>query len=136
MPSASFAKTIAEWEKLLATVAANKDDLQAIDAYRAQLEVEVAGAKAANVRQSTVQAEVQQATRDLEGFFTRGRDLATRIRTGIQSKYGLHGEKLTEFGMKVRRKRKAATPKVTKPKQTPPPQTAEKPAPQEVPTTK
>jgi hypothetical protein len=100
-----------------------------IDAYRAQLEVEMAGAKAASIRQAALSAEVQQATRDLEGFLERGRELSSRIRTGIRSKYGNRNEKLTEFGMKVQRKRKAAV-KVLK--VNPPPQGVEKPAPQEV----
>ncbi len=33
-----------------------------------------------------------------------GRELATRVRNGIRTQYGLKGEKLTEFGLKPRRK--------------------------------
>jgi hypothetical protein len=129
MPRQSFANVITDWEKLLITVTANKDDLGSIDAYRAQLEVEMGGAKAASIRQAALSAEVQQTTRDLEGFLERGRELASRIRTGIRSKYGNRNEKLTEFGMKVQRKRKAAVKVLTA---NLPPQGVEKPAPQEV----
>lgn len=113
MARQAFADVLTEWEKLLMTVAANKDDLPYIDNYKQQLEVEMAGAKDANVRQSTSQAEAQQASRDLEGFLTRGHDLAERIRGGIRIKYGKRSEKLKEFGLKVFRnpKKKSSTVK-------------------------
>jgi hypothetical protein len=116
MPKKAFADVMTEWEKLATTVAANKDDLSYIDGYRQQLEIEMAGAKAANVRQSAAQAESQQASRDLDGFLASGSDLANRVRTGIKSKYGIRSEKLKEFGLKVfRGKKKSSTVK-------PPPQ--------------
>jgi hypothetical protein len=98
-----------EWEKLLAAVTVNKDDLPYIETYKQQLEVEMAGARAASIRQSASQAEAQQASRDLEGFLTRGHDLANRMRAGIKTRYGNKGEKLKEFGMKVFRGRKKST---------------------------
>ncbi|HEY0558221.1 MAG TPA: hypothetical protein VGG20_28475 [Thermoanaerobaculia bacterium] len=101
MPRQAFADLITDWEKLLTTVAANKDDLTHVDAFRQQLEVEATGAKAANIRQLAAQAEAQQASRDLDDFRTRGRDLANRINAGIKSKYGIRSEKLKEFDIKV-----------------------------------
>jgi hypothetical protein len=129
MPRASFGEVMKDREKLLATVAANKDDLQHLESYRTQLEVEVAGAKSASIRQSTLQAEVQQTTRDLEGFLSRGADLENRLRTGIRSRYGNRSEKLTEFGMRPLRKRKTSL------KEKAPQVTKEKPAPQGITTT-
>jgi hypothetical protein len=123
MPKQSFADVMTDWEKLLATVAANKDELLFIDGYKQQLEVEMAGAKTASLRQSASQADSQQASRDLEGFLTRGSDLASRMRTGIKTQYGIRGEKLKEFGLKVFRGRKKAVkppPVVTPPAVTPP----------------
>jgi hypothetical protein len=69
----------------------------------------MAGARAASIRQSASQAEAQQASRDVEGFLTRGHDLANRMRAGIKTRYGSKGEKLKEFGMKVFRGRKKST---------------------------
>jgi hypothetical protein len=109
MPKQSFAGMMDEWEKLLTAVTVNKDDLLYIEAYKQQLEVEMAGARAASIRQSASQAEAQQASRDLEGFLTRGHDLANRMRAGIKTRYGNKGEKLKEFGMKVFRGRKKST---------------------------
>jgi len=113
MPKQSFADLMVDWEKLLAAVVANQTDLPYIDGYRQQLEVEMTGAKAAGLRQSASQAEAQQASRDLEGFIQRGQDLASRIRGGVRIKYGIKGEKLKEFGLKVFRagKRKSSTEK-------------------------
>src|SRR4051794_35765494 len=116
MPNKAFADVITGWEKLLTTVAANKADLPHVEEFRQQLEIEMTGAKAANVRQLAAQAEAQQASRDLDGFRTRGKDLANRIGAGIKSKYGIRSEKLKEFDIKVfRGKKKSSTTK-------PPPQ--------------
>lgn len=123
MARTSLADVIKQWKQLLATVAANKADLPALEEYRVQLETEVTGAEEESVRQATLQAEVQQSTRNLEGFRKRGQEAAVRIRSGIRSKYGLRSEKLTEFGMRPQRRRKAS-------KEKPPPVVEGKPAPQ------
>ncbi len=106
MPRAAFADVMREWEKLIVGVLANLPDLQGLETYRAQLEAEITGAKEANTRQATFNAQAQQATRDLEGFLTRGNDLAVRLRSGIRSRYGNRSEKLTEFGLQPFRKSK------------------------------
>jgi len=138
MPNQSFADIITDWQKLLATVVANKDDLQSLDAYRQQLEAEVTTAQDANMRQSTAKAETQQATRDLEGSLKRGHDLVDKLRFGIKARYGKRSEKLTEFGLKVFRgggKKKKNTSGTPPPQGgstqgTSPPPVATKPAPQ------
>jgi hypothetical protein len=129
MPNQSFADVITDWQKLLASVTANKDDLQSLDSYRQQLEAELAAAQAANLRQSASQAEAQQATRDLEASLKEGHDLAEKLRFGIKSRYGKRSEKLKEFGLKVFRgggKKKGASgtppPQDGSSQETPPPQ--------------
>src|SRR4051794_40195073 len=111
MPRKSHADFVTHFENLTTSVAANKDDLAHLQDLSTQLATEMAGAKAALVRQSTQKAEVQQTTQDLQGFIARGKDLATRLRTGVRSKYGNRSEKLTEFEVRPLRKRKAATTK-------------------------
>jgi hypothetical protein len=142
MPRTSFADIATDWERLIATVVNNKDDLQVLEPFRSQLETELAGARVASIRQATAQAEAQQATRDLEGSLTRGKDLAERLRTGIISRYGRRSEKLTEFRIKpLRPKKKASTVKAPKAKtekssdEMPSKLEGEKPAPQESTTT-
>jgi hypothetical protein len=138
MPKKAFADVVTDWEKLLATVNANKDDLQFIDSFRQQLATEVAGAREANMRQSAAQAVAQQATRDLEGFLQRGSDLADHLRFGIKTRYGKRSEKLKEFGLKVLRaggRKKSTTekppPQAGRPQGTSPPAAETKAAPQE-----
>jgi hypothetical protein len=128
MPKTSLADFVTTSEHLLVTVKANQEDLQHLEPYSVQFGAELEGVKAASVKQATLQAEVQQATRDLEGFVTRAQDLAVRLRTGIRSRYGLRAEKLTEFGMRPLRRRKAA-------KEKKPTEGGEKPAPQGAATT-
>jgi hypothetical protein len=129
MPKQAFASVITDWEKILATVAANKDDLQHLDSDRQQLEAEAAAAKVANLRQSTAKAVTQQATRDLEGSLKRGNDLADRLRLSIKGRYGKRSEKLTEFGLKVfRGKRKKSAPGTPTPEGGPPQGTSPPPA--------
>lgn len=119
MARASHADLVTHFENLTTSVAANKDDLAHLQDLGTQLAVETAGAKAALVRQSTQRAEAQQTTQDLQGFIARGKDLATRLRTGVRSKYGNRSEKLTEFEVRPLRKRKAATPKAKAAEATP-----------------
>ena len=104
MPNTSFADFVEEGDRLLATVEANKADLSFLEETRTQLVTVMEGAKAASVRQDNFKAQFQQATRDLEGFFSQGRELLTRLRNGIRTKYGLRAEKLAEFGLQPRRK--------------------------------
>jgi hypothetical protein len=111
MARTSHADLVTHFENLTTSVAANKDDLAHLQDLGTQLAVETAGAKAALVRQSTQRAEAQQTTQDLQGFIARGKDLATRLRTGVRSKYGNRSEKLTEFEVRPLRKRKAPTTK-------------------------
>ena len=111
MPNQTFSEETTDWGQLATTVDINKADLAHLEPQRARLAVVYDGSKATRLRQEALKAELQQTTRDLEGFMKEGRDLATRLRNGIRTQYGLKGEKLTEFGMKPRRKpQKKATP--------------------------
>jgi hypothetical protein len=104
MPNQAFAAETTDWGQLATTVDINKTDLAHLEPQRARLAVVSEGSKTTKLRQDALKAELQQSTRDLEAFRTEGRDLATRLRNGIRTQYGLKGEKLTEFGLKPRRK--------------------------------
>lgn len=118
MSRVAFADETTEWEHLMTTVEVNKTELSFLDSPRSALGPVLERAKEANLRQSTLKAQVQQSTRDLEKAMAEGRELATRLRNGIRTQYGLRGEKLTEFGLQPRRKTKA---KKTNPEQNPTP---------------
>jgi hypothetical protein len=106
MSKKSLPKTLSVWEQLLAGVEANREELQHVDVYRAQLDEEMKDVRAALSRRAALHAESLQATRDIQSFATRGGDLAVRIRAGIWLQYGPRSEKLVEFGMKPSRKRR------------------------------
>jgi hypothetical protein len=124
MPQTSFADIVTEWEQLLTKVTANAPDLGFLDDNRATLATVLQAAKDANARQSTFRAQLQQATRDLEQSLHQGSDLATRLRNGIRTRYGLKAEKLTDFNLKPRRpgqKTKKTLPASPTPAHTPSP---------------
>lgn len=130
MPRESFAALMGTGEHLLVTVQANSADLAHLEETRLQLAGAMDVAKAASVRQDAAKALVQQATRDLEKAMAETRELITRLRNGIRTKYGLRSEKMTEFGMSPRRA-PVRKPKEVKEKPAPVPQ----PAPARVTTT-
>jgi hypothetical protein len=105
MRSRSLGETLALWEKLLAGTEANREDLSALEPYRAQLAAELADVKDTLTRRLALQAESFQATRDLWSFLRKGSDLAERLQSGIVLQYGPRSPKLAEFGMKVSRLR-------------------------------
>ncbi len=113
MPTGALSDIRKEWETLLETIQTNAEDLPFLGPYRTQLTGELDGLKAASLRQGTFKAQFQQATRDVEGHRKRGQDLATRLRNGIRSAYGMTAEKLTEFGLQPRRNRPKKKPQET-----------------------
>jgi 23S rRNA G2069 N7-methylase RlmK/C1962 C5-methylase RlmI len=124
MPRVKFANQTTEWEHLLATVETNQTALSFLEPQRLQLASVLDRAKDASLRQDAFKSQFQQATRDLEKALSEGQDLATRLRNGIRTQYGLRSEKLAEFGLQPRRKPQKskqeptptpATPVATKP---------------------
>ena len=132
MPNSSFAGITTDWQQLLTKVTANATDLAFLEDTRAALATVLQGAKEANGRQFTFKAEFQQATRDLESHLAAGKDLATRLRNGIRTRYGLTGEKLTDFQLRPRRTRKV---KKATPAPVPPPPVEPAPTAAQTPTT-
>lgn len=97
----SFAKVLAHWEKLLAGAEANRDDLPALEPYRAQLAAALADTKEAYERRASRQAEARKTTQELRALIRLGRELAARLESGVRLLYGRRSPKLVEFGMKA-----------------------------------
>ncbi len=137
MPNTSFADYVVQWEKLLKSLEANQADLPFLADLRSQLVRVVDGLKAATVQQDMFRSQSQQTSRDMEGFLDLGRDLATRLRNGVRTQYGVRGEKLLEFDMKPRRQklRAASKPKSKKKKEEKKPDPAVQPSPAPEPVT-
>jgi len=121
MAKTSFAHVITEADGLLVKVQANAADLGYLEANRNLLAAALEGAKEASVRQAASKAQVQQATRDLEGFLAELKEQVTRMRNGLRHQYGLKSEKLVEFGLQPRRKPQRSKEKEPEPAPTPTP---------------
>lgn len=96
----SYADFIANWFHLVTAVNTNAEDLQSLVDVNADLEAAAAAARLLNNRRSALRAELTQATKDLNVAMKTGRDMATRLRSGIRSQFGNRNEKLLEFNMR------------------------------------
>ena len=102
MGTNSYADYIRHWGQLEDRAKANPE-LAPFEEVRAQLEVERTGLVEKTNRQSALKSETQDTTREIDGHVARGRVAATRLRDAIKAIYGRDAEKLTEFGVPVRR---------------------------------
>jgi hypothetical protein len=100
-PKTSYASIFGHWEALLAGAAANRDDLPALERYRAQLEAALKEAREIQARRLGHELESRQMTQELHARIKLGRDLAARLEGGVQLLYGKRSPKLGEFGMKA-----------------------------------
>jgi hypothetical protein len=107
----SFTAVLAHWEKLLAGAEANRDDLPALEQYRAQLEAALEDTGEIRARRQAHRSAAQRATDELYALARLGRELAAQLESGVRLLYGRRSPKLAEFGMKAllpRRKPKAS----------------------------
>jgi peptidoglycan hydrolase CwlO-like protein len=102
MATTSYADFIRHWGQLNDQVKVNPE-LAPFEPLRAELEVERQGLIEKKNRQSSLKAETQETTREIDGHVARGREAATRLRDAIKAMYSRRGEKLTAFGIPVAR---------------------------------
>jgi hypothetical protein len=102
MSTNSYADYIRHWGQIDDRIKVNPE-MAPFEPLRAQLEVELKGLVVATNRQFALKSQTQDTTREIDGHVARGRALATRLRDAIRAQYGREDEKLTEFGLNVRR---------------------------------
>jgi hypothetical protein len=102
MGTTSYADYIQHWGQLDDRIKVNPE-MAPFEPLRAQLEVERQGLFEKMNLQAARKSEAQDTTREIDGHVARGRDIATRLRDAIRAQYGRDDEKLTEFGLNVRR---------------------------------
>ncbi|HVG07690.1 MAG TPA: hypothetical protein VNM67_08290 [Thermoanaerobaculia bacterium] len=108
MSTGSYADFIRHWGQIDDRMVANPEEMAPFEPLRLQLESERTALVAMTNQQAALKAATQETSRHIEGHVERGRDLATRLRDAIRAQYGRSDEKLTEFGLNPRRKRKPA----------------------------
>ena len=116
--------TLNGWERLLASLEANGQDLPQLESYRAQLKAMLAAARETSAQQTAMAATKQEASKRLQGMLADGRKLANFLRNGVRQRYGNRAEKLVEFDLKPLRPKLRTPVEVAKPPATPPPTTA------------
>jgi hypothetical protein len=109
-----FAGLTADWDQLLAAAEANRADLPEVEAFRVQLEANLEDVRAAHARRAGLEAEKLQATQAIHASLASGKSLAGRIREWVRCRYGIHSEKLVEFGITPIRRRRLARGKPEK----------------------
>ena len=114
---------IGGWQRLLAPLAANGDELKHLEVPRTQLAAMAAEAEDMKKQQTAQRAAKQAATQQFQEVLTEGDRLATLLRQAVKQHYGIRAEKLSEFGLQPFRGRKQpATPPAPTPEI--PPKTA------------
>ena len=87
------------WDQVLGAAWANREDLAIVEEPRAQLEASAQDLRALQAERVRLSAEMRRKTEEIQSLIERGNELVGRIRAGAKSRYGIHSEKLTEFGM-------------------------------------
>lgn len=102
MGTNSYGDYIRHWGQIDDRMKVNPETAP-FEPLRAQLEVERLGLIEKTNRQAALKSEKQDITREIDGHVARGREVATRLHDAIRALYGRDDEKLTEFGLNVRR---------------------------------
>jgi hypothetical protein len=113
MSETSWTGIMTTWDRLLAAVEANRQDLPQVEALHVELEASLTDLRILHARRATLQREMLVRTQELKILAAQGRDLAIRIRYVIRARYGFRSDKLLEFGIKPipeRRPRRRRSP--------------------------
>lgn len=87
-------------DKLLKAAMANPGEPK-VEELQLQLQIDTEGAREAQARRNFHKAAAQQASRDLDGFLSSGKEIYSRLRHTLIGVFGLKAEKLAEFGLRV-----------------------------------
>lgn len=94
------------WDEVLAAMAAHQTDLANYEAYGVELATAADTLRALQDRRDRLRDKVQQTTAEVHAVLAQGNDLLARLRAGVRSRYGIHDERLREFGIQPRTGRK------------------------------
>jgi hypothetical protein len=127
-PKSRYADHIKEWEDLSTSLLPSATEAPQIEIQRAALQKMLEQARDLTTQQATFQAQKQDVSSQLGTLMKEGKRLASVLKATVKQHYGIHNEKLIQFGIQPFRGRKAkATPSDGSPEPTPTP--APKPSP-------
>lgn len=107
MPNTSREEVLSGWDQLLAAVSANQEDLSPhVETVRARLAAGVEELRLLQSDRDRLRTEIHRMTEEIQQALATGKDLAIRIRAYVRSAYGIHSDKLLEFGVKPIQKRR------------------------------
>jgi hypothetical protein len=101
---------VSDWERLIATLAANASELPDLEKGRVDLQKQLEEIQAQIAAQGTHQAAKQEASKRIALAFKEGRQLAAFLRSGVKQRYGKDSEKVVEFGIPPFRTKRRTTP--------------------------
>jgi hypothetical protein len=112
MRESSQEAMLSAWDQVLASMTAYQTDLAGFEAYGVELAAAADTLRTLQGRRARLRDDLQQMTAEVHAILALGNDLVTRLRAGVRSRYGIHDDRLREFGIKPitgRKRSKART---------------------------
>jgi hypothetical protein len=101
----TYAGKLGDWQRILATLAANAADLPHLEIPRVQLAAFLSQAVEIKQQQAASRAAKEAASLQLQTAIVDGQRLAALLRQAVRQHYGPRSPKLAEFNLKVFRGR-------------------------------
>ena len=110
----TYAGMLGDWQRWVATLLANGEDLGYLEVQRGKLEALRAEGQELVRQQSELTAAKQDLSKRLREVMVEGQRLVTVLKLTVRQHYGIDSEKLAEFGVQPfrGRRRKADEPPV------------------------
>jgi hypothetical protein len=93
---------LSDWAQALEALAVHQPDLASFEAYGVELALVADTVRTLQDRRNRLRGELQEMTAEVQALLAQGNDLLFRLRAGARSRYGIHDDRLREFGIKPR----------------------------------
>lgn len=103
---------LSAWDQVLAAMTAHQVDLAGYEAYSAELAAAADTLRDLREQKARLRDEMQRTTAEVHAVLAQGNDLLARLRAGVRSRYGIHDDRLREFGIKPRNGRNQSKARV------------------------
>ncbi|HEY3568485.1 MAG TPA: hypothetical protein VGP73_11180 [Thermoanaerobaculia bacterium] len=103
---------LAAWDQALDALVTHQEDLASFEAYGVELAAAADNLRHLQARRNRLRDELQQTTAEVHALFACGNDLLVRLRAGVRSRYGIHDDRLRDFGIKPQTGRKSSKARI------------------------